>query len=174
MINGLDRVQAHVLPDLVVGRPWSEIVRCYQLRFGVLPHAIRVVRAPNGMAFICELHTDVAGFGHVRLVGQVKHADAVRTASALVGRYGGVVMDATISAQPVHSDGPFLVMSDTLTHEAAAVMLDLWFETDVADWRGALSEGLQSERAVWRRAALEKVRGELMAFIALRARASVG
>lgn len=153
-----------LLPDLRFEREWSETVAQYGQRFGVLPQVFRATQLAPNRIVICELLTDAAGYGQVRVAGELRVEEFHRAAPQLLGRFGRMIVDAALADQmpeAVH------LIRDTELQEATWDRSSLHWGMGVDAWRQALAVGLDESRPLRVRAALERVRMEMAAWLEL-------
>lgn len=166
---GLDasRVVVPLLPDLRVGRVWTETVADYALRFGVLPQVFRVLRVDDTRAVVVELQTDAAGYGQVRISGGLRVSELAGCLPSLAGRFGRVIIDDSLWHAAGISDEPGgsrqVRASDV--HAALEAGTSLVLGPDAAAWNRRLVEGVSASRSLRVRGALERARLEMIAWL---------
>lgn len=165
----LGRVSSPLVPDLHFGRSWGEWVEGYAQRFGVLPQVFRAVQVSEHRVILCELQVDAAGYGRVRVAGELAPTFLPTMLEGLLGRFGCVIVDASL-LEPLKSLTS--VMSDSELHARCEDELGRAFSVEPELWRAKLHEGLCAGRSLPLRAALERVRAEMMALVAVSQTAS--
>lgn len=165
----LGRVSSPLLPDLQFGRSWGEWVSGYAQCFGVLPQVFRVVQVSPDRLILCELQVDAAGYGSVRVAGELERASLPTMLSGLLGRFGRAIVDAPLMEG---LDEALSVTSDLDLHMRCDQELGRAFAVEADHWRAKLQEGLCAGRSLPLRAALERVRAEMMAYVAVSQTAS--
>lgn len=158
------RVFAPLVPDMQFGRSWGEWVEGYAQRFGVLPQVFRVVRLSPTQVVIGELQVDAAGYGRVCLAGELRPEALPTVLVGLMGRFGRAIVDEELlDAVPAS----IAVVSDAALHARSAEELQRPFSVETERWRTKLAADLLSQRALPTRAAMERMRAEMMALVAV-------
>lgn len=167
--RGLDasRVVVPLLPDLRVGRVWAETVSDYALRFGVLPQVFRVLRVDASRVVVVELQTDAAGYGQVRIAGELRVSELAGCLPSLAGRFGRVIIDDALwdAAGVSDEQGASRYARASEVHAELEAGSNLVLGPDAATWNRRLVEGVSASRSLPVRGALERVRVEMIAWL---------